>query len=137
MAAWTYAYSLEDSGDTLASFEFSQTRPKSSSRGRDSPALLFFILEIMMTYIPRVLNQKRDKVTLHTAVYIGRGSKWGNPFIIGKDGTRDEVCDKFEQGMSEQLKQAARLELRGKDLVCFCKPFRCHGDFLLKLANGD
>ena len=30
-------------------------------------------------------------------VYIGRGSKWGNPFVIGKDGTREEVINKYEE----------------------------------------
>ena len=28
-------------------------------------------------------------------------------------------------------------ELKGKDLVCYCKPARCHGDYLLKIANED
>ena len=31
------------------------------------------------------------------AIYIGRGSPWGNPFVIGEHGTRDEVCDKFKR----------------------------------------
>jgi len=72
------------------------------------------------------------------AVYIGRGSPYGNPFVIGKDGTRDEVCDKYEFYIyrDKELLLQIREELRGKDLVCFCKPKRCHGDFLLNLANS-
>ena len=31
-------------------------------------------------------------------IYIGRPSKWGNPFIIGRDGTRKEVIDKYHKG---------------------------------------
>ena len=71
------------------------------------------------------------------AVFIGRGSEWGNPFIIGRDGDRDDVCDKFESIMefSPILKAAARADLKGKDLVCFCSPKRCHGDYLIRIAN--
>lgn len=66
------------------------------------------------------------------AVYVGRGSPWGNPFVIGKDGNRDEVCDKFEKITLPSLDLSA---LRGKDLVCFCSPLRCHADALLRKAN--
>lgn len=79
-------------------------------------------------------------VNKHTStgdVYIGRGSKWGNPFRIGVDGNRDEVCDKYiayiwTEG-SDLLQQLP--ELYDKKLICFCKPQRCHGDYLAQLAN--
>lgn len=67
------------------------------------------------------------------AIYVGRGSPWGNPWIIGKDGTRDEVCDKFEQITLPRLDVSL---LRGKDLVCYCAPKRCHAYALLKKANS-
>jgi hypothetical protein len=67
------------------------------------------------------------------AKYIGRGSPFGNPFVIGKDGNRDEVCNKFE---SEILPTLDVESLRGFDLVCFCKPQRCHGDSILKKLYG-
>lgn len=63
------------------------------------------------------------------AIYIGRGSPWGNPFVIGKHGTREEVCDKFEK---HTLPLLDLRKLVGRDLVCFCKPARCHGDSILK-----
>lgn len=70
-------------------------------------------------------------------VYIGRGSKWGNPFVIGKDGNRDDVCDKYEAYLlSNQTLLDALPELKDKKLGCFCKPQRCHGDLLAKLADG-
>ncbi len=71
------------------------------------------------------------------AVYIGRGSPFGNPFVIGRDGTRDEVCDKFQTYLyaNPDLIQQVKEELKGKDLICFCAPQRCHGDLLLKVAN--
>lgn len=91
---------------------------------------------------PKVLNKYKDKIPngeygQRYSVYIGRGSKWGNPFVIGKDGTRDEVCDKYEQMVLSNPNFVAevKLELRNKNLVCFCAPKRCHGDLLLRLAN--
>ena len=70
------------------------------------------------------------------AVYIGRPTKWGNPFVIGRNGTREDVISKYEDWVVTQpeLMQALH-ELRGKDLVCFCAPQACHGDVLLRLAN--
>ena len=88
---------------------------------------------------PVVLNRAGPlPIDMREARYIGRGSPWGNPFVIGKDGTRDEVCNKFEALalFNYKLLARARKELRGRDLICFCKPLRCHGDFWLKVANG-
>lgn len=81
----------------------------------------------------KVLNIKDcDK-----GVFIGRPSKWGNPFVIGKDGSRLEVLRKYKAWINSQLELVAeaKKELRGKDLVCFCAPKPCHGDILLQIAN--
>lgn len=72
------------------------------------------------------------------AVYIGRGSKWGNPFQIGRDLDRAAVIAKHETWLRDQHDLLRSIgELRGKDLVCFCAPAACHGDLLLRLANGS
>jgi hypothetical protein len=69
-------------------------------------------------------------------VYIGRPSKWGNPFVIGKDGTRDDVCDKHEEYVIHDAALLADVRsLRDKILVCYCHPKRCHGDLLALLAD--
>jgi hypothetical protein len=69
-------------------------------------------------------------------VYIGRGSKWGNPFKIGKDGTRDEVIEKYAQYIADNEYLIGSLEeLRGKRLGCYCAPKRCHGDVLIELLG--
>lgn len=70
-------------------------------------------------------------------VYIGRPSKWGNPFVIGPDGTRADVVRKFEEYLQSNpvLMEAVKRELKGKDLVCFCAPLSCHGDILSRIAN--
>jgi len=67
-------------------------------------------------------------------IYIGRGSKWGNPFIIGRDGTRSEVIKEYEKWIKTQPHLVNSLhELEGKVLGCHCKPKACHGDVLLKI----
>lgn len=71
-------------------------------------------------------------------VYVGRPTKWGNPFIIGRDGDRDEVCDKYEAWLWTQPGLVYSLHtLRGKTLACWCSPHRCHADLLEQLANDD
>ena len=82
---------------------------------------------------PRLLNKYADALTITAGdVYIGRGSPWGNPFKIGVDGNRNEVCDRFEAEILPNLDVSS---LRGKNLVCFCAPQRCHGDAILRKAN--
>ena len=72
------------------------------------------------------------------AVYIGRGSDWGNPFRIGPDGDRATVIAKYETWLAGQHGLLRALDdLRGRDLVCFCAPAPCHGDLLLRLANAS
>lgn len=81
-----------------------------------------------------VLNKRYDGLP-EGAVYIGRPSDWGNPFTIGKDGTRDQVIAKFIDFFYSSGLDARIHELRGKNLVCWCSPQRCHGHFLLARAN--
>ena len=70
-------------------------------------------------------------------VYIGRGSKWGNPFVIGRDGTRKEVIQKYRVWIMAQPELIAALpELKGKVLGCWCCPQECHGDVLVAMAEG-
>lgn len=71
------------------------------------------------------------------AVFIGRPSKWGNPFVMGRDGDRAEVIRRFEEYLlnNPELLRAAKTELAGKDLVCFCWPNPCHGEVLIRHAN--
>lgn len=71
-------------------------------------------------------------------IYIGRGSIWGNPFIIGKDGNREEVIEKYEEYLVNSPELLKKLpELRGKTLACFCAPKACHGDVLAKYASKN
>jgi hypothetical protein len=77
-------------------------------------------------------------VNLHAErydVYIGRGSKWGNPFKIAPEMTRPEAIAKYEAWIRRcpHLMRALP-ELAGKRLGCFCAPNICHGDVLVRLV---
>lgn len=71
-------------------------------------------------------------------VYIGRPSRWGNPFREGPDGTRSEVISLYREWLLGQpeLCRQAREELQGRVLACYCKPRSCHGDVLAAVADG-
>jgi hypothetical protein len=85
----------------------------------------------MTTVVNRTTGAKYD-------VYIGRPSKWGNPFAIGKDGGRAEVIARYREWIATQPHLLADLhELRGKRLGCYCKPKACHGDVLAFLAETE
>lgn len=91
--------------------------------------------------MPKVYNKRMDRDIPREAVYIGRPSKWGNPFKIGTDGTREEVIEKYRRyTLAHMARNSAfwdriKGELGGKDLVCWCSPLPCHGDILLEIAN--
>lgn len=70
-------------------------------------------------------------------VYVGRPSPFGNPFKIGRDGTRQQVLAKYEEHLFKHPKLVARArkELKGKKLGCFCKPKACHAEILAKYID--
>lgn len=69
-------------------------------------------------------------------VYIGRPSKWGNPFVIGEDGTREDVIALYREYVLMRADLIRALpELKDKVLGCWCHPQSCHGDVLAELAD--
>lgn len=71
-------------------------------------------------------------------VRICRGTKWGNQFVIGKDGTREQVVEKYRKWILTQPQLLNSLhELNGKILGCYCAPEKCHGDILIELINSE
>ena len=73
------------------------------------------------------------------AVYVGRPTKWGNPFTPGND--RRWLVGSYRKYLiaNQAYQTDHRLpleELRGKDLACWCPLDQpCHADVLLELAN--
>jgi len=77
-------------------------------------------------------------------VYVGRpragqstsSAPWGNPFVLGQDGNREQVIAKYREWLPQQAELMRRLpELKGKVLGCFCAPLPCHADVLAEFAN--
>lgn len=93
--------------------------------------------------MPKVYNKSLDKDKIpDDAVYIGRPTMWGNPYVmlVGKGPRhRDLVCDQYEEYVARnpELVEQIKKKLKGKDLVCFCAPRRCHGDTILRIANEE
>jgi Domain of unknown function (DUF4326) len=98
--------------------------------------------------MPRVINlkERKPKVIPEGAVYIGREfhmggwhlpeSKWRNRYKTPGDGALAEIIAKYERHLYDSGLINDIHELRGKDLACWCAPEACHGDVLLRLANG-
>jgi len=89
----------------------------------------------------RVVHCKREPYD----VYIGRPSKWGNPFSH-KGGTiakfrvssREESIRSYKEWILTQQYLLNDLhELKGKVLGCWCKPQACHGDILIELIEEE
>jgi len=80
----------------------------------------------------RVVHCKKDNFD----VYIGRPSMWGNPFIEGRHGTREQIIEKYKQYVLDNPLLLFRLmELDGMVLGCWCSPKHCHGDVLVELIE--
>lgn len=90
----------------------------------------------------KVVHIKKDKYD----VYIGRPSKWGNPFSHIKDedtlaefivDTREEAISRYREWIVTQPELMNSLyELKDKTLACWCHPKSCHGDVLAELIDG-
>lgn len=80
----------------------------------------------------RVVHCKREKYD----ILIDRTTKWGNPFIVGKDGTREEVVEKYKIWIKTRPYLMDSLhELKDKILGCWCYPKLCHGNVLIELVE--
>jgi hypothetical protein len=126
-------------------------QPDEEGAATDTEAPLEFIPEADRELIEQmkagqtvVLNTYKNFHALRYArdegifVAIDKTSDWANPFLMGQDGNRDEICDKYEifYGLKSSLHNKIR-GLKGKALGCHCYPQRCHGDFLKKKADEE
>jgi len=108
---------------------------------------------------PKRIQRKRTKGWRmpENTVYVGRGSKWGNPFRVSKDypSLNPYIC-KTPQDAVWKFKNQIKLfeldhpkcvlkfnltdlaNLKGRDVACWCRLDQvCHGDVLLELANKE
>jgi hypothetical protein len=75
-------------------------------------------------------------------VYVGRPSALGNPFVIGKDGDRAEVIEKYRQWLRREYRRNGKAKVMlvalskcykrgdGITLICSCAPQACHADVI-------
>lgn len=98
----------------------------------------------MPTIVIHIKNKDFYKPT--DLVYIGRPSKWGNPYThelgtlaLFRVANRDIAISRYKEyvtsGDGKHLLKDLH-ELKGKVLVCYCKPNTCHGDVLIELVNN-
>src|SRR6478609_5844179 len=94
--------------------------------------------------MPRVLNQHHlDRSRPPDSVYVGRPTRWGNPFVVENGRGRETAVAMHKTWLLSMLEKTPGLqeeleaELRGKDLICWCAPLPCHADVLLELANKE
>jgi hypothetical protein len=120
------------------------------------PTAIGLVVNCKVKYIRPQYNDLEEWTKDDNNVYIGRGgvvfvkgkrfppkaSIFCNPFIIDKDGNREEVLIKYEEYIRERLKagndpifKEELMKLKGKNLGCWCKPEKCHGDILLKFIR--
>lgn len=107
---------------------------KTITLGNDTNALLGVSARPII-----IVNKHHGK----SGEYIGRGSPLGNPFVIGKDGSREQVIAKYRVWLNEQIMRKNPVVLdelnrlgnkaideKGLALQCFCYPKPCHGEVI-------
>ena len=112
------------------------------------------VVNCKVVHIRPVYKDLKEWMEDKNNVYIGRrgivfvnkvrwplhDSLWANPFNVGRDGTRDEVIEKYRVMIIAKLSNDNDLRtelemLRGKNLGCWCAPEACHGNVLLDILN--
>lgn len=94
-----------------------------------------------------VLNLRRiaggtsaEALLRRSVVRVDRATKWGNPFRIGRHGTRAEVIERYRRELWQRIR-AGEVDLDelaaldGRDLACWCAPLPCHGEVLARAAK--
>ena len=76
----------------------------------------------------------RERSPTKEDCYVGRPSKWGNPFKLSRH-SRSSAIEKFAEHYSSSGLKDHIDELVGCRLFCHCAPLPCHADFLVKASN--
>ena len=83
---------------------------------------------------PKVVRHKYGRLNNSSYEYIGRPSKFGNPFFMKSEADRDKVVQQFEEYARNNEWILTNINtLTNKEIGCFCAPKKCHGDVLVKL----
>ena len=84
-----------------------------------------------------VVNLKKESYD----VYIGRGSMWGNPFVVRRESERMSAIQNYKKYLIEKIDRgeitlAHLYALKGQRLGCFCQPKPCHGEVIADIVNA-
>lgn len=101
-----------------------------------------------VSLMPKRIQRKRSKgwKMPANAVYVGRPTRYGNPFFVRDFAGGKKACVAFfrdhiralDLETGGEITRVARAELGGKDLVCWCPLDQpCHADVLLEVANDN
>ena len=112
------------------------------------------IINVKVAYIRPKYSNLSEWIEDNNNVYIGRkgvvfingvrfpknDSIWANPYKISLQNNRDQVLKMYEiyiknKITNENLHQEL-LKLKNKNLGCWCKPDKCHGDILLEIIES-
>ena len=88
---------------------------------------------------PRLREEFEYAQVVDNTVLIDRRTKWGNPFRIGKDCSRDQTIARYREDLWRRIRAGEvsleeLAELDGCWLACWCEPLPCHGDVLARAA---
>jgi hypothetical protein len=92
-------------------------------------------------YRVQLSRRKGSRLPANTVV-VSRPSHWGNPFVVAPSYPVERAVADYEQWLVTdsnglEVLRSAKIELRGKNLACWCKPGApCHADVLLLLVNS-
>lgn len=90
-----------------------------------------------------LMNERTLIIGSWTYVYVGRPTKWGNPYShlgvpkCAYAENREDAVNKYRDHVNALIKSGLLdpSELTGHNLVCWCAPLACHANYLLELAN--
>ncbi len=86
------------------------------------------------------LRENLEHAPVHdNTVLIDRRTRWGNPFRIGRDGSREQVIALYRADLWRRIRSGAialedLAQLNGMRLACWCDPLPCHGHVLARAA---
>ncbi len=94
-----------------------------------------------------VIRRQRGVALPEGAVYVGRGSRWGNSYRFGDDAvkngqprrTREEAIALYRNDLDSQAGRREVAELAARNptmLACWCAPLPCHGDVLAEMLEA-
>ena len=88
---------------------------------------------------PRLREAFEHAHVVNNTVLVDRRTKWGNPWRVGRGGTREEVIARYRADLWRRIRAGEvaleeLAELHGCWLACWCEPLPCHGNVLARAA---